>query len=162
MWHSIVNFLGHMETIWPLKIFKSTTHRISSYLLLFYVLLWKALIFVVDLSIITIYTLAQLPCDRCSSALAVFWCKDCDVDYCTPCCTDVHKGRTFSQHRRVPIEEKTPEPKRCDLHRDERIKYLCSCGLLICRDCQMSEEHEGHKPKPILNVIEIITKKVSI
>ena len=116
----------------------------------------------IDPPICIIYTLAQHQCDRNPLHSAVFWCKDCDAGYCTPCCTDVHKGHTLSQHRRVPIEEKAPEPKRCDLHRDERIKYLCSCGALICRDCQVSKNHRGHTPNLIPDIIKSITEKVSI
>ena len=111
----------------------------------------------------TIFTLAQLQCDRCLLVSAFCSCVDCIVNYCASCYTVVHKGPTLSQHRLVvPPREKPPKPRPCDLHPDERIKYLCSCGALICRDSEKSIRHNGHTSKLIDEVAPSIIEKVSI
>ncbi|CAF1361319.1 unnamed protein product [Rotaria magnacalcarata] len=100
-------------------------------------------------------------CDECHLDAADLWCSDCDADYCRKCCDNLHKGRILSQHRRVPIEEKAAESKRCGFHHDEKIRFLCSCEALICRDCQHSKEHKGHTPALIDEVVLDITEKLT-
>ncbi|CAF1164084.1 unnamed protein product [Adineta steineri] len=98
-------------------------------------------------------------CDDCQLTEANFWCIDCAISYCTTCSTTIHK-RARTHHRRVPIAEKPIELKRCEQHRDEKLKYWCSCEKLICMDCQLSKQHKDHTAVPISEVILDITEKL--
>lgn len=106
-------------------------------------------------------TLEQPMCAECLSKTADFWCGDCKADYCTECCADHHKGRVAAQHRRVPINEKPPELKRCSKHGDENLKYWCSCAVPICGDCKHSKEHNGHTSALLSEVFLEVIEKVS-
>ncbi len=108
-----------------------------------------------------VHTLAVSECDECRSAVAEFWCSNCAFNYCATCCTECHQKRVHSQHRRIPIEEKPVESKRCDKHPDEKVKFWCSCETLICVVCQLSRQHRDHKPVPIDEVVLDITENVS-
>ena len=99
-------------------------------------------------------------CCNCGSAVAQFWCKDCPDSYCAKCFTDVHSLPRLKIHQRVPMKDKPLELKRCKEHPDQRLRYWCSCEALICPDCQISEQHTGHKPFLITEVVKDITKKV--
>jgi hypothetical protein len=118
--------------------------------------------FFTNSSFFIIYILAPPICAECLSKVSNFWCSDCRASYCTGCCTNNHKLRVNAQHRPVPIKEKPTEPKRCDKHRDEKLKYWCSCETLICTDCRESKQHKGHTSAPIVDVVADITEKVNI
>jgi tripartite motif-containing protein 23 len=122
----------------------------------------EPLLLVITLSIFTSFILAGPICEECTSTAAHFWCRDCKHDLCETCCTRLHQGRTLSQHRRIPINDKPIEPMPCVEHPEEKLRYWCSCEAVICRDCQLSEKHRDHKPALIVEVASKITEEVSI
>ncbi|KAL0231584.1 hypothetical protein GEMRC1_010988 [Eukaryota sp. GEM-RC1] len=46
------------------------------------------------------------PCYECRHTSATLYCYDCDVDLCIGCSLLLHKPRTLSRHKLVPIGEK--------------------------------------------------------
>ncbi|CAF4074720.1 unnamed protein product, partial [Adineta steineri] len=103
---------------------------------------------------------AALPqCDDCQSTEANYWCIECEISYCTTCSVAIHT-RARAHHRRVPIYEKPIESKRCEQHRNEKLKYWCDCEKLICMDCHLSEQHKNHRTVPMSKGIFDITEKL--
>ena len=40
----------------------------------------------------------------------------------------------------------TPHDLRCKVHMGEKLQLYCeTCEVLTCKDCQLSEKHNGHK-----------------
>ena len=60
----------------------------------------------------------------------------------------------------MSVKQKPVELKRCSKHRDEKLKYWCSCEILICRDCQLSKQHRDHTPVPFDEVVADVIKEV--
>ncbi|CAF1030207.1 unnamed protein product [Adineta steineri] len=98
-------------------------------------------------------------CDDCQSTEANYWCIECEISYCTTCSIAIH-ARARAHHRRVPIYEKPIESKRCEQHRNEKLKYWCDCEKLICMDCHLSEQHKNHRTVPMSKGIFDITEKL--
>ncbi len=97
-------------------------------------------------------------CSDCLTADAEFWCDNCNNNYCSVCCTEVHKRRVFSNHRTTTIKEKSLKIIRCQIHDNQIIKYWCHiCETLVCMDCVMLE-HKNHK----CALIETAAKEISI
>ena len=60
----------------------------------------------------------------------------------------------------MSVKQKPAELKRCTKHRDEKLKYWCSCEILICPDCQLSREHRDHTAVPFDEVVADVIKEV--
>ena len=40
----------------------------------------------------------------------------------------------------------TPHDLRCKVHMGEKLQLYCeTCEVLTCKDCQLSDKHQGHK-----------------
>ena len=103
----------------------------------------------------------QVTCDKCTTANATGYCKDCSKFLCTEC-DGVHKnwGPT-SNHHLTSLDEVTASTSQLDPAKqndqfkptltcsvpshDEPLKYFCdTCDESICRDCAILA-HKDHK-----------------
>ena len=93
------------------------------------------------------------------------WCVQCDCGICSEC-SDFHKCmKMFSQHKVIPMEEFTSDPKRaikvflnpgvCSAHPDQTLKFYCyTCEQTICVECALLDHPKGeHKFDSISKVI---------
>ena len=96
---------------------------------------------------------------------ATMWCIECDCTICSEC-FDFHKRiKMFSQHKPIPMQEFTSDPKRaikvylnpgvCSAHPDQELKFYCyTCVQTICVECALLDHPRGeHKFNSISKVI---------
>ena len=105
-------------------------------------------------------------CRLCTSSNpATMWCIECDCTICSEC-SDFHKCmKMFSQHKLIPMQEFTSDPKRaikvylnpgvCSAHPDQVLKFYCyTCDQTICVECALLDHPRGeHKFDSISKVI---------
>ena len=105
-------------------------------------------------------------CRLCTSSNpATMWCIECDCTICSEC-SDVHKRmKMFCQHKVIPMQEFTSDPKRaikvflnpgvCPAHPDQVLKFYCyTCDQTICVECALLDHPRGeHKFDSISKVI---------
>ena len=105
-------------------------------------------------------------CPLCTNSNpATMWCIECDCGICSEC-SNVHKRmKMFSQHKVIPMEEFTSDPKRaikaflnpgvCSAHPDQTLKFYCyTCEQTICVECALLDHPKGeHKFDSISKVI---------
>lgn len=114
------------------------------------------------LILIRYFSTAPTKCSNCPSTLAELWCNDCWKSFCTKCCNDIHTLLAFKDHQRKPITQRPSEPRFCDMHRTEQLRYWCSCEKLICLECRLSDQHKTHKPMSLDEAGNDITVQVCI
>ena len=100
-------------------------------------------------------------CAECDST-AEFRCTRCQHFYCSDCDKEIHSRRSFRDHCRLPITNKSFETVYCDEHPDEKLKIWChDCHKAICYEC-LSNTHKDHKDTRINKSSNELEKKVSI
>lgn len=116
-------------------------------------------------------------CDVCEVLGATVVCPSCAVCLCLSCSNDIHSRRGYQPHRLISLSEfiNTPseiysphssslghrstsdsdmmDGKQCKQHSGEPLEYACkSCGEIVCRVCQHSEEHKDHDCRLLADV----------
>lgn len=105
--------------------------------------------------------LASSQCRNCQSVIATLWCQLCDNHYCTTCSSDIHQHRAFSDHRPLPIDQKSPEILLCVQCSKKELDFLChDCATVVCGDCLLST-HKDHSFVFITVAIKDIVTEVS-
>jgi hypothetical protein len=85
---------------------------------------------------------------------AVKYCEDCQLPLCDGHVILHQKNKNTKGHTLVPVDQMSKKPapisikKPCPKHRGEKLKFLCQCDELICRDCAVID-HDGHKKTDI-------------
>lgn len=102
------------------------------------------------------------PSIRCARCLeeedehndAIQFCQECQLPLCDAHVTVHQKVNKTKDHVLIPVDQmpKNSAPvsikRPCPNHKGEKLKFLCQCDELICRDCAITE-HEGHKKTDI-------------
>ncbi|VEL23587.1 unnamed protein product, partial [Protopolystoma xenopodis] len=97
--------------------------------------------------------------DNGESTKSVGHCKDCDNWLCAECVKGHNRMPPFRSHNVEMSSDTTDrgincsvvcitDALRCEIHPRETLELFCeSCGVLTCRDCQLSvhREHGGHR-----------------
>jgi hypothetical protein len=83
---------------------------------------------------------------------AVCFCQDCQLPLCDDHVRLHKKAKKTKEHSLLPIEKvsqdlisKTSKKllPTCSKHKGERLKYVCECSVLLCRDCAVID-HENN------------------
>ena len=84
-----------------------------------------------------------LTCKRCRINVASVDCKNCGLEYCIACSTELHVGRAKT-HIVVPLVPLNPNfacpDITCHEHNDKIFEYVCThptCQRMICVDCHI-------------------------
>jgi hypothetical protein len=100
-------------------------------------------------------TKPSISCTRCREEDdehndAVKYCENCQLPLCDGHVILHQKNKNTKDHTLVPVDQMSKKPapisikKPCPKHRGEKLKFLCQCDELICRDCAVID-HDGHK-----------------
>ena len=105
-------------------------------------------------------------CRLCTSSNpATMWCIECDGTVCSECFASHKRMKIFSQHKVIPMQEFTSDPKHaikvflnpgvCPAHPDQVLKFYCyTCDQTICVECALLDHPRGeHKFDSIGKVI---------
>ena len=95
-------------------------------------------------------------CDNSDVKPAKLFCLDCNTHFCEECFKDVHKGKKFSEHRGINMDQKYQMFQADKLE----IQYKCPSQKHIlhsfCLDCKSSDcsicknvDHKNHQVRPI-------------
>ncbi|VDL18283.1 unnamed protein product [Hymenolepis diminuta] len=75
-------------------------------------------------------------------------CKECDLWLCSECIKGHNRMPTFRSHTIDIIGDCGEKGLMCEIHPQEALELFCeTCGVLTCRDCQLSlhRDHGGHR-----------------
>ena len=118
-------------------------------------------------------------CRLCTSGdPAMMWCIECDCTICSECFNFHKRMKMFAQHKVIPMQEFTSDPKRaievflnpgvCPAHPDQVLKFYCyTCDQTICVECALLDHPRGeHRFDSIRKVIvaekEEVLKTVAV
>lgn len=89
----------------------------------------------------------EILCGNCDTNLATHWCQNCQVDYCSSCCSTAHGLKALQNHIRVPIQEKKSSLGEnrfiCQEHNDVCKAFCVDCQSLVCTGCLL-DHHQKH------------------
>ena len=110
-------------------------------------------------------------CRLCTSGNpATMWCIECDCSICSEC-SNVHKRmKMFAQHKVIPMQEFTSDPKRaievfrnpgvCPAHPDQVLKFYCyTCDKTICVECALLDHPRGEHKFDSINKVIVAEKE---
>jgi tripartite motif-containing protein 71 len=89
--------------------------------------------------------------------VAVKYCKACNLTLCNDHVNLHQKSMKTRSHilesvDKIPMHQIVENTKKlfptCEKHSNERLKFVCECGQLTCRDCALNE-HKIHNHKNI-------------
>ena len=105
-------------------------------------------------------------CRLCTSSNpATMWCIECNGTVCSECFESHKRMKMFFQHKVIPLQEFTSDPKRaikvmlkpgvCPTHRDQVLKFYCyTCDQTICVECALLDHPRSeHRFASISTVI---------
>ncbi|VDO14657.1 unnamed protein product [Rodentolepis nana] len=75
-------------------------------------------------------------------------CKECDLWLCSECIKGHNRMPTFRSHKIDIFGDYGEKGLMCEIHPHETLELYCeTCGVLTCRDCQLSlhRDHGGHR-----------------
>nr|CDS32761.1 E3 ubiquitin protein ligase TRIM33 [Hymenolepis microstoma] len=75
-------------------------------------------------------------------------CKECDLWLCSECIKGHNRMPTFRSHTIDIVGDCGEKGLMCEIHPQEALELYCeTCGVLTCRDCQLSlhRDHGGHR-----------------
>ncbi|CAL2031755.1 unnamed protein product [Caenorhabditis brenneri] len=93
----------------------------------------------------------EVPCFENPNHEAIYYCEQCEAEFCKKCFKQVHNPRIFSRHRKVPVSEKPIKLPKCVKHPYNSAEFICkhpNCEYssdLMCHTCILSKEHDGHE-----------------
>lgn len=102
-------------------------------------------------------------CSNCDG-VAVFWCQDCNLDFCAECFNISHQLKAFQNHTKLSTTQKSTliSYRDCEQHRPEKLKSFCrDCEVSVCIYC-IIDQHKQHNVVAIENQLsdmkEVITE----
>ena len=113
----------------------------------------------------------EAKCEICSGGVATAFCQHC-MDFICAECVKLHQQlKVFAGHEISTLAElkesgarnivaKPPPPPMCKVHEEQAKIYCYDCKTLICRDCVINEDHEGHEYEFVKKGVPKIQKKL--
>lgn len=106
-------------------------------------------------------------CESCDdNNLANSFCTDCESNLCDDCVKAHKRLKSLKDHKVTPLEVQnssanrsvtasigTPHDLRCKKDGEKLTLYCEVCEVLTCKDCQLSEKHNGHKHRETHEVV---------
>uniref|UniRef100_A0A1I7UFI4 B box-type domain-containing protein n=1 Tax=Caenorhabditis tropicalis TaxID=1561998 RepID=A0A1I7UFI4_9PELO len=102
----------------------------------------------------------EVPCFENRAHEAIYYCEQCEADFCKKCFKQVHTPRIFSRHRKVTISEKPIKLPKCVKHPYNNAEFICKeadCKNkvdLMCHTCILSNEHKDHTYKLLMEELK--------
>ncbi|XP_062619768.1 uncharacterized protein LOC134281297 [Saccostrea cucullata] len=102
-------------------------------------------------------------CDLCETAVVQMHCDTCLVNLCTACVGKHMISDESKDHKVVKFQSRksTPIYPGCKYHDKERSEMYCNqCDIPACVYCITSDQHQGHKILPLMQVCKEKKEKV--
>ncbi|KAF1764912.1 hypothetical protein GCK72_004863 [Caenorhabditis remanei] len=96
-------------------------------------------------------TCIENPCFQNYKHKAVFFCEQCDEDFCESCFISLHRPKTFATHKKTLITEKPLKLPQCPEHPYNIADLWCkdsNCKVVekrMCHTCLLAGEHKSHE-----------------
>lgn len=101
-----------------------------------------------------IYSLQDLVrCNLCESSVPALYCDNCRIHLCKTCTAD-HILDESKDHRVVAVKRPNDysDFPLCLKHFVKQCELYCEqCEIPICRDCDPSGYHQGHKATNVIH-----------
>ncbi|XP_062619764.1 tripartite motif-containing protein 55-like isoform X2 [Saccostrea cucullata] len=101
-------------------------------------------------------------CDLCETAVVQMHCDTCLVNLCKSCVGEHISKDESKDHKVVKFQfrKSTPLYPGCNHHVKERCEMYCNqCDIPVCVYCITSDQHQGHKILPVMQVCEEMKDK---
>ena len=107
------------------------------------------------------FNLGPAQCAECELVEFTHWCEQCGNNYCSSCCSDIHKKRVFASHQPVLIDENPPKRVKLKKQPEETSGFWCQTCETLVRHDRLEGEHEDHDYGPISEVAQETKETVS-